>query len=62
MNIKPIKTKKDYEQAMARLEVIFDAKKGTAKGDELELLGMLIENYENEKFPVGFPDPIEAIK
>ena len=62
MNIKPIKTKKDYEQAMARLEVIFDAKKGTAKGDELELLGMLIENYENAKFPVGFPDPIEAIK
>ena len=62
MNIKPIKTKKDYEQAMARLEVIFDAKKGTAKGDELELLGMLIENYENEKFPIGFPDPVEAIK
>ena len=62
MNIKPIKTKKDYEQALARLEVIFDAKKGTAKGDELELLGMLVDNYENEKFPVGFPDPIEAIK
>ena len=62
MNIKPIKTKKDYEQAMARLEVIFDAKKGTAKGDELELLGMLIDNYENEKFLVGFPDPVDAIK
>ncbi len=62
MNIKPIKTKKDYEQALARLEIIFDAKKGTPKGDELELLGMLIDNYENEKFPMGFPDPIEAIK
>ncbi len=36
MNIKPIKTKKDYEQALARLEMIFDAKKGTEKGDELE--------------------------
>ena len=62
MNIKPIKTKKDYEQALARLEVIFDSKKATNKGDELEILGMLIENYENENFPIGFPDPIEAIK
>lgn len=62
MNIKPIRTKKDYEEALARLEVIFDSKKGTDKGDELEILGMLIENYENEKFPVGFPDPVEAIK
>ena len=62
MNIKLIKTKKDYEQALARLEVIFDAKKGTPNGDELELLGMLIDNYEHEKFPIGFPDPVEAIK
>ncbi len=62
MNIKPIRTKKDYEQALARLEVIFYSKKGTDKGDELEILGMLIENYENEKFPIGFPDPVEAIK
>ncbi len=62
MNIKPIRTKKDYEQALARLEVIFDSKKGTDEGDELEILGMLIENYENENFPVGFPDPVEAIK
>ena len=62
MNIKPIKTKKDYEQALERLEIIFDAKKGTQKGDELEILGMLIDNYEKEKFPIGFPDPVEAIK
>jgi HTH-type transcriptional regulator/antitoxin HigA len=62
MNIKPIKTKKDYEQALVRLEKIFDAKKGTQKGDELEILGMLIDNYEMEKFPIGFPDPVEAIK
>ena len=51
MNIKPIKTKKDYEQALERLEIIFDAKKGTPKGDELEILGLLIDNYEKEKFP-----------
>ena len=62
MNIKPIKTRKDYEQALARLEMIFDSKKGTDNGDELEILGTLIENYENEKFPIGFADPVEAIK
>lgn len=62
MNVKPIKTKKDYEQAMLRLENIFDAKKGTPKGDELEILSLLIEKYEDEKFPIDLPDPVEAIK
>ena len=62
MTIKPIKTKNDHQQALTRLEIIFDSKKGTAKGDELEILSMLVDNYENEKFPIGFPDPVEAIK
>lgn len=62
MNIKPIRTKKDYQQALERLEVIFDAKRGTPQGDELEILGILIEQYENEHFPIDLPDPIEAIK
>jgi len=62
MNLKPIRTRKDYQQALDRLEVIFDAKKGTDQGDELEILGILIEQYENEHFPIDLPDPIEAIK
>ena len=62
MTLKPIKTKKDYAQAMERLEVLFDAKKGTPEGDELEVLSILIEKYEDEHFPIGLPDPIEAIK
>ena len=62
MKIKPIKTKKDYEQALERLEVIFDAKRGTEEGDELEILGILIDQYENERFPIDLPDPIDAIK
>ncbi len=62
MTIKPIKNKKDYQNALERLELIFDAKKGSREGDELEILGILIEKYEDEHFPVGFPDPIEAIK
>jgi len=62
MTIKPIKTKKDYNQALTRLENIFDAKKGSKDGDELEVLSILIDKYENENFPIGLPDPIEAIK
>ncbi len=62
MTIKPIKTKKDYQNALARLEQIFDAKKNSADGDELEILGILIEKYEEEHFPIDLPDPIEAIK
>ena len=60
--MKPIKNKKDYEQALERLEIIFDAKKGSSEGDELEILGILIEKYEDQHFPIGFPDPVEAIK
>ena len=62
MEIKLIKTKKDYQQALARLEEIFDARPNTAQGDELEILSMLIEKYEDKHFPIEFPDPVEAIK
>lgn len=62
MEIKPIKTEQDYNQALERLEVIFDARKGTKEGDELEVLGILIEKYEDDYFPIDLPDPIEAIK
>lgn len=57
-----MKTKKDYQQALDRLELIFDAKKGTKGGDELEILGILIDQYENEQFLIDLPGPIEAIK
>lgn len=62
MNIKPIKNQADYQEAMNRLEEIFDAAPNTPEGDELEILGVLIEQYEDEHFPISLPDPIEAIK
>lgn len=62
MDIKPIKTEEDYKNALIRLEVIFDALPGSSEGDELEVLGILIEKYEHEKVKFGYPDPIEAIK
>ncbi|WP_184548949.1 helix-turn-helix domain-containing protein [Mucilaginibacter sp. FT3.2] len=62
MIIKPIKNENDYKQALERLELIFDTQKGSEEGDELEVLGILIEKYEDKHFPIDFPDPIEAIK
>ena len=62
MKISPIRNEKDYQVALQRLEEVFDAKKGTEQGDELEILSILIDKYENENFPIGMPDPIEAIK
>lgn len=62
MKLKPIKSKKDYRDALDRLDVIFDASVDTEKGDEAEILSLLIENYENEHYPIEAPDPIEAIK
>lgn len=62
MKINPIRNETDYQKALERLEVIFDAKKGSVESDELEILSILIDKYENENFPIEFPDPIEAIK
>ena len=62
MTLKVIKTEKDYQKALKRLDVIFDAKKGSKDGDELELLSLLIDNYEKERYSIDLPDPIEAIK
>ena len=58
MQPNPIKTKEEYTQALERLEVIFDSKKGTPEGNELEILGVLIEQNENENFPFDFSDAI----
>jgi len=62
MDIKAIKTEKDYNQALKRLEEIFHAPSNSEEGDEAEILSILIEKYEDENYPIEAPDPIEAIK
>jgi len=62
MKIKPIKSETEYELALKRLDKIFDAEQGTKEGDELEILALVIEDYEDKNYPIGPPDPIEAIK
>ena len=62
MRHKVIKTEEEYKQVLKRLEVIFDAEPGTTEGVELDLLSLLIDNYEKIHYPIDLPDPIEAIK
>ncbi len=54
-----IKTKEEYTQTLERLEVVFESKQGTPEDDELEILGRLIEECENEHFPIDFPETID---
>ncbi|MDX2045727.1 MAG: transcriptional regulator [Chitinophagaceae bacterium] len=62
MNIKPIKTKKDYEKALKRIEELWGAKENTPAGDEFEILFTLVEAYEDKHYPIPPPHPIKAIK
>jgi len=62
MNIKPIKTETEYDEALNRFDAIFDASPDTEEGNEAETLSLLIEDYEDRYYPIEAPDPIEAIK
>jgi HTH-type transcriptional regulator/antitoxin HigA len=61
MQLKPIKTKTDHEVALREIERLWAAEEGTTDGDRLEILTTLVEAFEETYFPMGMPDPIEAI-
>lgn len=60
--MKIIRNEKDYDTALERMDAIFNAEPGTDEFDEMEVLALLIENYEDEHHSVDLPAPIEAIK
>ena len=62
MEIKPIKRDADYEQALRRIEELWDSPKGSRESEELDILTTLVEAYERQHYPIDLPDPIEAIK
>ena len=61
-DLKPVRTKADYEAAIAEVERLWGAKRGTPKGDRLDVLTTLIDVYEAKHYPMDPPDPVEAIK
>src|SRR3954451_24758086 len=60
--IRPIRTKRDYDGALKEVERLWGSKSGTPDGDRLDVLATLIDAYESEHYPMDPPDPIEAIK
>jgi HTH-type transcriptional regulator / antitoxin HigA len=60
--VRPIRSKRDYEAALREVELLWGAKAGTRAGDRLDVLATLIDAYEAEHYPMDPPDPIEAIK
>ena len=57
-----VKTEEDYNRALVRIDELMDAKPGTEEMDELELLTALVEMYEERRFPIDWPGPVDAIK
>src|SRR6267143_1145426 len=62
MKPKVIKTESDYIAVLARIDKLMDAKPNTPQGDELEVLALLVHNYEEKAFPIDKPDPVAAIR
>ncbi len=62
MQLKMIRTKKDYQAALARFEKIFQAEAGTNESDEADVLSLLIKDYDDKHFKLETPDPLDAIR
>ena len=62
MKLKPIKNDRELNRALERIDEVWGAKPNTPKGDELDILMMLVEKYENDHYAIPASDPVEAIK
>ena len=62
MKLKPIKNDRELNRALKRIDELWGAKPNTPKGDELDILMLIVEKYEDEHYAIPASDPIEAIK
>jgi HTH-type transcriptional regulator / antitoxin HigA len=62
IEVKPIRKPADHERALKQMKKLWGAKPGTSEADTLDVLATLIDQYEAKQFPIGTPDPIDAIK
>ena len=62
MTLEPIRTERDYDAALARIDEIFDADPDSPEGRELEVRAVLVEDYERRVHPVEAPDAVAAIR
>ena len=62
MKLKVLKNEKEYQQALKKVEALWEAPKGSVQADELELWATLVNAYEIKHYPIPDPDPIDAVK
>lgn len=62
MDIKPIRSERDYEAALHEIEALFDAPAGRTEADRLDILTTLVEVYESHHYPMPQADPVEMLK
>jgi HTH-type transcriptional regulator/antitoxin HigA len=62
VTVRPIRNERDYDAALADIDLLMDAKRGTADGDHLDVLVTLVEAYERRRWAIDAPDPIDAIR
>ena len=62
MRLKPIRSDRELDRALERIDALWGAKPGTSQGDELDVLMLLVEKYEEAHFAIPASDPVEAIK
>ena len=60
--LKAIRTKQDYDEALARVDELMCALPDSAEARELDLLADLVVSYEEQHVPMGYPSPVEAIE
>jgi HTH-type transcriptional regulator/antitoxin HigA len=62
--IRPLRSEADYESALDAIEGYFDKepKPGTPEADRFDLLALVIEDYERQRWPIEPPDPVDAIR
>jgi HTH-type transcriptional regulator/antitoxin HigA len=62
MNISPIKSEEDYKAALKEIDLLFKSKPNTPNGDKLDVLTILVQKYEEDHFPIDFPDAVSALQ
>lgn len=61
MDLRPLKTEADHENAVAEIEMLMDAEPGSKAFDRLEALSALVDAYEDKTYPIATPDPVDAV-
>jgi HTH-type transcriptional regulator / antitoxin HigA len=60
--VRPIKTEQQYREALKKIDTLIDAQPDTTEFEFLEVLSILVDDYENKHYAIEPLDPIEAIK